>query len=164
MPSPEYLRLLDARGADLHGRGHVAGHPDNVATVWSVSLDRLQATAPAAVQLLELCAWLSAEPVPVDLLTGHPGLLPEPLATAAADPVAFNVRWAPWRTIACPAGRGDRGRAPAHPGHHPPPRRRALRSAERPSTWTRSLPCCRLTCLATSRAPRKTGPVAGVAA
>jgi len=90
MPPDEYLRLLDTRGADLHGRGHAAGHPGNVATVWSVSMDRLQATAPAAVQLLELCAWLAPEPVPLDLFTAHSSLLPEPLATAAADPVTFN--------------------------------------------------------------------------
>ena len=90
MPAEEYLRLLDSRGADLHGRGHAAGHPGNVATVWSVSMDRLWATAPAAVQLLQLCAWLAPEPVPLDLFTGHSGLLPGPLAGVAADPVAFS--------------------------------------------------------------------------
>jgi tetratricopeptide (TPR) repeat protein len=90
MPAGEYLRLLDTRGADLHGRGRAAGHPGNVATVWSVSVDRLQASFPAAVQLLRLCAWLAPEPVPLDLFTGHSGLLPEPLAAAAADPVAFS--------------------------------------------------------------------------
>ena len=90
MPAEQYLRLLDTRAADLHGRGHAAGHPGNVATVWSVSMDRLQATAPAAVQLLQLCAWLAPERVPLDLFTGHSSLLPGPLAGAAADPVAFN--------------------------------------------------------------------------
>jgi hypothetical protein len=90
MPPEEYLLLLDTRGADLHGRGHAAGHPGNVATVWSVSMDHLQATVPAAVQLLQLCAWLAPEPVPLDLFTAHSSLLPEPLATAAADPVAFS--------------------------------------------------------------------------
>jgi hypothetical protein len=46
--------------------------------------------SPAAVQLLELCAYLAPEPIPLDLFTGHAGLLPEPLATAAADVLAFN--------------------------------------------------------------------------
>ena len=90
MPPEEYVRLLDTRSADLHSRGHAVGHPGTVATVWSVSLDRLQAAAPAAVQLLELCAWLAPEPIPLDLFTGHCDQLPEPLASAAADPVAFN--------------------------------------------------------------------------
>jgi tetratricopeptide (TPR) repeat protein len=90
MPPEEYLRLLETRSADLHSRGRTAGHPGTVATVWSVSLDRLQATAPAAIQLLELCAWLAPEPIPLDLFTGHCDKLPEPLASAAADSVAFN--------------------------------------------------------------------------
>ena len=90
MPPEEYLRLLDTRSADLHSRGHAAGHPGTVATVWSVSFDRLQVSAPAAVQLLELCAWLAPEPIPLDLFTVHYDQLPEPLAGTAADPVAFN--------------------------------------------------------------------------
>jgi len=90
MPPPEYLRLLDTRSADMHSRGYGSGHPGTVATVWSVSLDRLQATVPAAVQILELCAWLAPDPIPLDLFTGHSDLLPEPVATVAADPVAFN--------------------------------------------------------------------------
>jgi tetratricopeptide (TPR) repeat protein len=90
MPPQEYLRLLDTRSADLHNRGHIPGHPRNVATVWSVSIDRLRDTVPGAVQLLELCAWLGPEPVPLDLFTGHRRQLPEPLAGTVTDPVAFN--------------------------------------------------------------------------
>lgn len=89
-PPEEYLRLLDTRGADLHSRGHAAGHPGTVATVWSVSIEKLQATEPAAVQLLELFAWLAPEPIPLDLFTGHCDQLPQLLAGTAADPVAFN--------------------------------------------------------------------------
>jgi hypothetical protein len=40
--------------------------------------------------LLELCAYLAPEPVPLDLFTLHPGSLPEPLSAAAADELAFN--------------------------------------------------------------------------
>ncbi len=90
MPPQDYLDLLGTRSADLHGRGHSSSHPDTVATVWSVSLDQLQAAAPAAVQLLQLCAWLGPEPIPLDLFTAHCGLLPEPMASAAADQLAFN--------------------------------------------------------------------------
>src|ERR1700733_7963086 len=90
MAPQEYLDLLGTRSADLYSRGHSSGHPDTVASVWSVSLNRLQATAPAAVQLLQLCAWLAPEPIPLNLFTRHCDLLPEPLATTAADPVAFN--------------------------------------------------------------------------
>ena len=89
-PPEEYSHLLDTRSADLSSRGRTFGHPDNVATVWLVSLEQLQTKAPAAVQLLGLCAWLAPVPIPLDLFTGHGDHLPEPLATAAADPVAFN--------------------------------------------------------------------------
>jgi tetratricopeptide (TPR) repeat protein len=89
MPAGEYLQLLGTRSADLHQRGQSAGHSGTIATVWSLSIDQLAGTARAAVQLLELCAWLAPEPVPLDLFTRHPGQLPEPLASAAADPVTF---------------------------------------------------------------------------
>ncbi|MBL7499375.1 tetratricopeptide repeat protein [Frankia sp. CNm7] len=90
MPPREYLQLLDERGADLHSRGHAVGHPTTVATVWSVSIDRLQSTVPAAVQLLELCAWLGPELIPLNLFTRHHDKLPEPLASSSADPIVFN--------------------------------------------------------------------------
>jgi tetratricopeptide (TPR) repeat protein len=89
MPPEEYLRLLGTRSADLHHRGQAAGHPGTIATIWSLSIDRLEGSAPAAVQILELCAWLAPEPIPLDLFTRHGDQLPEPLASAAADPVAF---------------------------------------------------------------------------
>lgn len=90
MPPADYLSLLDVRDTDLHDRSRSAGHPATLATVWSVSLDKLQVTAPAAAQLLGLCAWLPSEPIPLDLFTGHGDLLPEPLASATTNPLAFN--------------------------------------------------------------------------
>jgi tetratricopeptide (TPR) repeat protein len=90
MPPAEYLHLLRTRTNDMHVRGRSTGHPDTIASVWSISLDTLLITQPAAIQLLGLCAWLAAEPVPLDLFTANTEHLPEPLATAAADPVAFT--------------------------------------------------------------------------
>jgi tetratricopeptide (TPR) repeat protein len=87
MPAGEYLSLLQTRGEDLHTRGHAAGTQNTVATVWSLSIDRLRASAPAAVQLLQLCGWLGAEPIPLDLFTGHADRLPAPLDQATADPL-----------------------------------------------------------------------------
>jgi len=89
LPASEYLRLLETRAADLHSRGRTVGHPDSIATIWSVSLDRLRAITPAAVQLLTLCAWLAPEPVPLDLFSNHSALLPEPLNATADDSIAF---------------------------------------------------------------------------
>lgn len=89
LPASEYLRLLETHAADLHSRGRAAGHLDSIATIWSVSLDRLRASTPAAVQLLALCSWLAPEPVPLDLFSNHVALLPAPLNATVDDPIAF---------------------------------------------------------------------------
>jgi tetratricopeptide (TPR) repeat protein len=90
IPATEYLQLLHDRAADLHRRGQVASRDDTIATLWDLSLQRLTRENPAAVQLLAVCAYLAPEPIPLDLFTNHPDQLPQPLSTAAADPVAFT--------------------------------------------------------------------------
>ena len=86
----EYLALWRARSRDLHHRGHPDHHRDTIATLWQLSLDRLREESPAAVQLLGIGAHLAPEPIPLDLFTTHPDRLPQPLADAAADPLAFT--------------------------------------------------------------------------
>src|SRR4029077_2066555 len=90
LPPAEYLELLQARAAEMHARGRPGDRPDTIATLWDLSLERITAEDPAAVQLLDICAYLAPEPVPLDLFTAHPGQLPEPLSSAAADPLAFT--------------------------------------------------------------------------
>jgi hypothetical protein len=89
LPAGEYLRLLRTRGPDLHRRGRVSDRRDTIATMWDVTLEGLAGESPAAVQLLEICAHLAPEPIPLSLFTERTDLLPEPLAAAAADEVAF---------------------------------------------------------------------------
>ena len=90
MPGQEYLELLRSRAGDLYARGQVGDRPDTIATLWEISVGRITAENPAAVQLLGVCAWLAPEPVPLDLFTAHADLLPEPLSSAAADRLAFT--------------------------------------------------------------------------
>lgn len=90
MPAQDYLHLLRRRAADLYPKGHVAGRDDTIATLWDIALERISTEDPAAVVLLELCAYLAPEPIPLDLFTGHADLLPAPLAEAAADELAFT--------------------------------------------------------------------------
>ena len=91
----DYLELIRDRSRELFGLDDPAGggDPDSdrrrVATVWSVSLDRVHAQAPAAEALLSLCAFLAAE-VPRDLPARHPDVLPEDLAAVARDRLAYN--------------------------------------------------------------------------
>jgi hypothetical protein len=90
IPAADYLALFRSHSCEMHTRGTVAGSQNTIATVWKVSLDRLTAQHPAAVDLLGVCAYLAAEPIPLELFTAHRDLLPEPLADAAADPLAFT--------------------------------------------------------------------------
>jgi hypothetical protein len=90
MPAGDYLALLRSRAAELYPRGTVSGRDETIATLWDIALERIRGEDPAAVLLLELCAYLAPEPVPLDLFTAHAGLLPGPLAAAADDPLAFN--------------------------------------------------------------------------
>ena len=91
----DYLELIRDRSRELFGLNDPAGDSDpdsdrrRVATVWSVSLDRVHAQAPAAEALLSLCAFLAAG-VPRDLPARHPHVLPGDLAAIAGDRLAYN--------------------------------------------------------------------------
>jgi tetratricopeptide (TPR) repeat protein len=88
-----YVELVRDRFRDLFGlEGWVDDeHGDRhcVATVWSVSLDRVRAEAPAAEALLSLCAFWAPD-LPRGLPTEQPQVLPDDLAHAVIDPVVYN--------------------------------------------------------------------------
>ncbi len=89
IPPAEYLELFRVRSSELLARGLTPGQTSTVATTWSVSIEALRQFQPAAVELLELCAWLAPEPISLDLFTNQPDRLPEHLAAVAADPLAM---------------------------------------------------------------------------
>ena len=90
MPGLEYLDLLRRRASELYTRGQVSDRRHTIATLWDITLERISAKAPAAVILLQLCAYLAPEPIPPNLFTQHTNTLPSPLDQAAADPLAFS--------------------------------------------------------------------------
>ena len=95
----EYLALLTSRLEEMIARGELADRPSVVvATLWQLSVRRLE---PEAVHLLELCALLAPEPIPLNLFT------PETLA-AAADPLTWDT------TVGALAGLGLARRTDAH--------------------------------------------------
>ena len=85
----DYLALLAERTTELLAQGAFATYPVSLAASVQIALDRLGTQSPAALQLLSLAAYLAPEPIPLALFTTHPTLLPDPLATAAGDPLAF---------------------------------------------------------------------------
>jgi DNA-binding SARP family transcriptional activator len=86
LPPTDYLRRFRTRRATLLDRGEVVGYSGRIDTTWALSLERLAGEDPAAVQLLELAAFLAPEPIPLSLVGDHADLLDGPLRHAAADP------------------------------------------------------------------------------
>jgi hypothetical protein len=91
----EYLELVRGRARELFGLDQPASDEDEqgdqrrVATVWSLSLDRVHQEAPAAEALLSLCAFLAPD-IPRGLPREQPQVLPEELAQAVSDRLVYN--------------------------------------------------------------------------
>jgi TIR domain/NB-ARC domain len=89
----EYLGLVRDRARELFGLDQPPadeqGDQRRVATVWSLSLDRVHQEAPAAEALLSLGAFLAPD-IPRELPRQQPQALPEQLAQAVSDPLAYN--------------------------------------------------------------------------
>jgi tetratricopeptide (TPR) repeat protein len=90
-PPGQFAGWLETRLGEVAGLGEVPDRPGvTVATLWALSVERLAAASPAAVELLEVLALGGADPVPLDLFTVDAGLLGGgELAEAAADSLAF---------------------------------------------------------------------------
>lgn len=80
-----YLARFRERRADLLARGQPLAYQGTVEATFTLAIDELRRTAPAALQLLQLCALLASDEIPVDWLLGEPDLLPDPLADTARD-------------------------------------------------------------------------------
>jgi tetratricopeptide (TPR) repeat protein len=85
----DYAELFATRAPELLRRGQPLGYQHTVATTWSLALQRLRETEPAAVDLLTLTSLLAPDDLPLPLLATHHDQLPEPLTAAAGDPLAL---------------------------------------------------------------------------
>ncbi|MCA1695323.1 MAG: TIR domain-containing protein, partial [Actinobacteria bacterium] len=91
MPVTEYLELLDTTGAEVLDEGTPISYPRSLATSLQIAVEQLTSTDPAAAQLLRLCASLAPDPIPTRWFSSAgPTILPEPLATTVAAPLAFR--------------------------------------------------------------------------
>jgi hypothetical protein len=84
-----YAELFATRALELLRRGQPLGYQHTVATTWSLALQRLHESEPAAVDLRTLASFLGPDDLPLLLLAKHANELPEPLAATAADPLAL---------------------------------------------------------------------------
>lgn len=85
----DYLTALRDRTTALSPRDPSRADLASLSACAQIAFDRLATQSPAAMELLMLAAVLGPEPIPLTLFTAHPDRLPEPLGTAAADPLTF---------------------------------------------------------------------------
>ena len=85
LPAADYLHRFRAHRAGLLASGDVLGYEGRLDTAWAIALQRLQTDHPAAVDLLELAAYLAPEPIPLALFTDHTELLEDPLHRILRD-------------------------------------------------------------------------------
>ena len=87
MSAEVYLDLLEGETAKLLGEGGSADYPVPVAAAWSVSVSRLSAQLPDAMELLRRCAYFGEEPIPLDVLNRGRFVLGPPLRDTFSDPL-----------------------------------------------------------------------------
>jgi len=89
-PVGQYVSLFGQRAKELFTLGRPSNSQDTIATIWTLSLERIRTGNPAAQDLLTVCAFLAPDDIPRNLLPDHARFLPEPLAAAAADPLTWQ--------------------------------------------------------------------------
>jgi hypothetical protein len=66
-----YIELLETEPAELLDQDRPSGYPRTATATWRLSLRRLREQMPAAAKVLEVCAFLSPEPIPLSLLSNE---------------------------------------------------------------------------------------------
>jgi len=77
-----YLIRFRRRREMFLDKGRVTAYGGTVDTAWSLAMDQLSKENKAAVQLLQLCALLAPEPIPLTLFNEHATFLPNPLRSS----------------------------------------------------------------------------------
>ncbi|MEU0162673.1 FxSxx-COOH system tetratricopeptide repeat protein [Streptomyces sp. NPDC006261] len=67
-PIDTYLEQLAQQAPQVLALNQPAGYPQPVAATWNISIARLKERSPAAVRLLQLCAFFAPEPISANLL------------------------------------------------------------------------------------------------
>jgi hypothetical protein len=70
MPAKAYLELLATQATRILAVNQPTDYPTPVAITWNLSFDRLRERSPAAMRLLQLCAFFGPGPISMGLLYG----------------------------------------------------------------------------------------------
>lgn len=84
-PLARYLTLFRERHAELLARGEPLAYSGTVDATFTLAVDQLRHSNPAAVPLLEIVGLLATDEIPMQLLLSRPEHLPTPTADAARD-------------------------------------------------------------------------------
>ena len=105
-----YLDLFRKREAEMLARGKPSQeYPETVATTWLMAMEAARKKCPAAGDLLNLCAQVAPDDIPLDLLAEKAHTLPARLRKAAEDPLKRNKAVAALRAYSlCQVGREAR--------------------------------------------------------
>jgi hypothetical protein len=68
MPLADYLRALESSPRIILDEGMPANYPRTVAAALELAYDSVKASSPAAAYLLQLCAFISSQPIAIPLL------------------------------------------------------------------------------------------------
>lgn len=91
MPAHQYLDLFETKCSELLELAPPADYDLPVAAAWNVSLDRLSEDHPAALQLLQICAFFAPEPISRGFFEAVRGVAAPPeLSSALDDPIKLS--------------------------------------------------------------------------
>ncbi|MDP3229743.1 MAG: FxSxx-COOH system tetratricopeptide repeat protein, partial [Acidovorax sp.] len=91
MPFAKYLKLFQTRREELWGEEKTPlDYEHTVATTWSLALERIKQEAPGAGELLNVCAYLAPDDMPLALFREAKENLPGSFKAIVADDLAWN--------------------------------------------------------------------------
>ena len=91
MTPKTYLDLLEEQASRVLGeRPSTTDYPLPVAAAWSVSVTKLRAQTPSAMELLQRCAFFGAAPIPLELLERGRYVLGPPMQETLRDPILMG--------------------------------------------------------------------------
>ena len=87
----DYQELFQSRRMELWmDESPPPDYADSVATAWSLAMEQVIQESQDAVDLLNLCAFLAPDEIPLEMLGEGVEQLPEPLAATASDRLRMN--------------------------------------------------------------------------
>jgi tetratricopeptide (TPR) repeat protein len=93
-----YLKMFTDRKNELWDHaGPPLDYRDTVATTWNIAFDEVMQLSSSGADILNLCAFMAPDDIPVELLNSGVEYLPESLTAVATDPMEFDDAVGPLR-------------------------------------------------------------------